>query len=307
MIFMFPVERWWGTYPVFFSLFVAWLYATYFIYKYFIVPNLFHGRRLRLYALVAMVFSLGITLLFSSYKITSPFYHQWQHKEMELAIHSWGVRLNQQAIWLHYILVVIFCCAVGMQRIHEIHPEIVFLDIELNGVSGVELARQLPPACCLIFTTAYAHYALEGFEVNAVDFLHKPYFYERFNRAIQKAEQWLRMHDLLRAADADTRQLILKSDYKNVAIPIDTICYIESIDNYVKAHLTDGSTVLSKITLRSVEEQLPQGEFIRIHRSFVVPRSRILSFTRTEVTLSKCNKTLPIGKKYVDQVMKLLA
>lgn len=114
MIFMFPVERWWGTYPVFFSLFVAWLYATYFIYKYFIVPNLFHGRRLRLYALVAMVFSLGITLLFSSYKITSPFYHQWQHKEMELAIHSWGVRLNQQAIWLHYILVVIFCCAVGM-------------------------------------------------------------------------------------------------------------------------------------------------------------------------------------------------
>lgn len=114
MIFMFPVERWWGTYPVFFSLFVAWLYATYFIYKYFIVPNLFHGRRLRLYALVAMVFSLGITLLFSSYKITSPFYYQWQHKEMELAIHSWGVRLNQQAIWLHYILVVIFCCAVGM-------------------------------------------------------------------------------------------------------------------------------------------------------------------------------------------------
>ena len=76
---------------MFFSLFVAWLYA-----------------------LAAMVFSLGITLLFSFYKITPPFYHQWQHKEMELAIHSWGVRLNQQAIWLHYILVVIFCCAVGM-------------------------------------------------------------------------------------------------------------------------------------------------------------------------------------------------
>lgn len=114
MIFMFPVERWWGTYPVFFSLFVAWLYATYFLYKYYIVPNLFHGRRLRLYALAAMFFSLGITLLFSSYKITSPFYHQWQLKETELAIHSWGVRLNQQAIWLHYILVVTFCCAVGM-------------------------------------------------------------------------------------------------------------------------------------------------------------------------------------------------
>lgn len=86
---------------------------------------------------------------------------------------------------------------IGMQRIRNWLPDVVFLDIEMNGTSGIELARQLPQSCCLIFTTAYAHYALEGFEVNAVDFLHKPFFYERFNRAMQRAEQWLRMHDLL--------------------------------------------------------------------------------------------------------------
>lgn len=74
----------------------------------------------------------------------------------------------------------------GMQRIHEWLPDIVLLDIEMNGTSGIELARQLPSSCCLIFTTAYAHYALDGFEVNAVDFLHKPYFYERFDRAMQR-------------------------------------------------------------------------------------------------------------------------
>lgn len=195
---------------------------------------------------------------------------------------------------------------IGMKRICEWMPDIVFLDIEMNGASGIELARQLPPSCCLIFTTAYAHYALDGFEVNAVDFLHKPYFYERFNRAMQKAEQWLHMHDLLQVAESATRQLMLKSEYKNVALSVDTILYIESIDNYVKVHLADGTSVLSKISLRAVEEQLPQGEFVRIHRSFLVPRSRITGFSRSEVVLGRNGKTLPIGKKYMDDVIALL-
>lgn len=193
---------------------------------------------------------------------------------------------------------------IGMQRIREWMPDIVFLDIEMNGNSGIELAKELPVSCCLIFTTAYAHYALEGFEVNAVDFLHKPYFYDRFERAMQKAEQWLKMHDLLIISELASHQLRLKSEYKNVTVSIDTILYIESIDNYIKVHLADGTSVLSKIPLRSIEEQLPQGEFIRIHRSFIVPRSRILRFTRTEIVLAKSGKRLPVGKKYVDNVMR---
>lgn len=194
----------------------------------------------------------------------------------------------------------------GMQRIHEWKPDIVFLDIEMNGVSGIELARQLPSSCCLIFTTAYAHYALEGFEVNAVDFLHKPYFYERFDRAMQKAEQWLRMHDLLQVSESSTRRIILKSSYKNVTILVDSILYVESIDNYVKVHLADSTSVLSKISLRAIEEQLPQGEFIRIHRSFLVSRIRITDFTHSEVILGKNGIRLPIGKRYMDDVISLL-
>lgn len=195
---------------------------------------------------------------------------------------------------------------IGMQRVCEWKPDILFLDIEMNGTSGIELARRLPPFCCLIFTTAYAHYALEGFEVNAVDFLHKPYFYDRFDRAMQKAEQWLRMHDLLRISESATRQLRLKSEYKNVTVSINTIVYIESIDNYVKVHLTDGSSVLSKIPLRNIEEELPKKEFVRIHRSFVVARKRITGFTRTEVMLEKTVGNLPIGKKYQETVACLL-
>lgn len=194
----------------------------------------------------------------------------------------------------------------GMLRVHEWNPDIVFLDIEMNGVSGIELARQLPSSCCLIFTTAYAHYALEGFEVNAVDFLHKPYFYERFDRAMQKAEQWLRMRDLLQVSESSTRRLILKSSYKNVTLLVDSILYIESIDNYVKVHLADGTSVLSKISLRAIEEQLPQGEFIRIHRSFLVSHVRITDFSHSEVVLGKTGVRLPIGKRYMDEVISRL-
>lgn len=195
----------------------------------------------------------------------------------------------------------------GMARVKEWRPDVVFLDIEMNGTSGIELARELPPACCLVFTTAYAHYALDGFEVDAVDFLHKPYFYERFERAMQKAEEWLRMHDLLRIAESASRSLVLKADYKNVSVAVDTILYIESLDNYVRVHTIDGATVTSKISLHAVEEQFPDGEFIRIHRSFVVPEKRIAKFSSTEVVLSKCGKRLPVGKTYSEAAMAVLS
>ncbi len=114
MIYIFPVERWWGTYPSFFIMFVGWLYITYFTYKYFIIPRLFHGGRQRAIAAAAIVVSLSITLLFSSYEISSPFRHLRQQMLQSINVPIWGIRMNQQAVWLHYIMVVIFCFAVGM-------------------------------------------------------------------------------------------------------------------------------------------------------------------------------------------------
>lgn len=110
----FPVERWWATAPVYFCLFVLWLYVTYFLYKRFIVPNLFHGKRSRVLALSAILVSLAVTAYFSSFEITSPFYHLRQQQLQTVSIPVWGARPNQQAVWLHYIIVVTFCFAVGM-------------------------------------------------------------------------------------------------------------------------------------------------------------------------------------------------
>lgn len=114
MLFAFPVERWWGSYPVYFASFALWLYVSYFAYRYFIVPRLFGNRRNRVYAIMAIVATLAITLLFSCYEITSPYYEFRQlHLELNPLPH-WGMRQNRQAVWLHFILVVTFCLVVGM-------------------------------------------------------------------------------------------------------------------------------------------------------------------------------------------------
>lgn len=114
MIFVFPVERWWGMYPWLLVLFAGWLYVTYFLYRYFIVPRLFHGGRRRFYALAVVVASLFVTFLFSSYDISSPFYHLRRQQLEMISFPVWGVRQNQQAVWLHYLLVVFFCFTAGL-------------------------------------------------------------------------------------------------------------------------------------------------------------------------------------------------
>ena len=114
MIYAFPVERWWGTYPLFFCSFVGWLYVTYFLHKYFVIPRLFQNGRQRMMALAAIAVSLAVTLLFSSYEISSPLYQAHQQQREHYPHLMWGIRQNQQAVWLHYIIVTIFCFAVGM-------------------------------------------------------------------------------------------------------------------------------------------------------------------------------------------------
>ena len=116
VIYAFPVERWWGTYPLFFGSFVAWLYVTYFLYKYFIIPKLFLKGRKRVAAVLAVLLSLSVTFFFSAYEITSPLHLAYQHQRQSAPFPIWGIRQNQQAVWLHYILVVVFCFAVGMLR-----------------------------------------------------------------------------------------------------------------------------------------------------------------------------------------------
>ncbi len=195
----------------------------------------------------------------------------------------------------------------GLQRVMEWMPDLVFLDIEMNGVSGIELARSIPKDCCIIFTTAYADYALEGFEVNAIDFLHKPFFYARFEKAVAKAAELTAMRSMMKMSESAERKITLKVEYKNVTVSIDDILYIEAMDNYCKLYRIGKPTIISQISLKSLLAMLPQNLFIRTHRSFAVPVNRIARFTRQQIELTDGTTHIPIGRMYSDDVLRTLS
>ena len=185
---------------------------------------------------------------------------------------------------------------VGLNAIRNEKPDLVFLDIEMNCIDGLEIAGSLPPDVPFIFTTAHARYALEGFELNAVDFLHKPFSYERFVKAVEKAE--LRMS----AASYAPSTLIVKEEYNNITIPTDEIYYIEAVGNYVKIYRSGSRNVLSRMTMKEVQSMLPASQFIRIHRSFIVSKQKIERFNKNSMKLKDITKLLPIGKCYVEDL-----
>lgn len=190
----------------------------------------------------------------------------------------------------------------GMEHIERTRPDVVFLDIEMTSHNGLELARRLPEGTVLIFTTAFSEYALEGFNVNAVDFLHKPIFYQRFEQAMEKAKAWLE-----RKADSKPAQewLTLKAEHKNVSIAIDSIAYIEAMDNYVKVYRKDLPTVVSQITMKEIQGMLPADGFARAHRSFIVPLKEIDRFSNRLIYLHNATRTIPVGRTYNDAFQQL--
>lgn len=188
----------------------------------------------------------------------------------------------------------------GMMYIEQTCPDIVFLDIEMNSYNGVEMARKLPASTTLIFTTAYSQYALDCFNVNAVDFLHKPIFYPRFKQAMAKALTWMK-----KDVESTLRQSItLKSEHKNVVVALDTVTYIEAMDNYVKVYRRDLPTIISQITMKEMETMLPTDRFIRVHRSFIVSLDVIDRFSNRKIYIHQCAKPIPVGRTYNDSFLK---
>lgn len=150
---------------------------------------------------------------------------------------------------------------IGLNEIRRLQPDLVFLDIQMNSINGLEIADSLPEKCCFIFTTAYAQYALEGFNLDAVDFLHKPFSYERFEVAVEKA---LRRIESKRNVSPEC--LIVKQEYNNVNIPLSDILYIEALGNYVKIFRKSGGHILTRTNFEKYNRYaFPERDFLRIH------------------------------------------
>lgn len=195
---------------------------------------------------------------------------------------------------------------IGIKRVVDMVPNIVFLDIEMNGISGVELAKSLPEGTCLIFTTAHARFALDGFELNAIDFLHKPFSFSRLEKAVEKAKHLIQLQRSGKGSSLDGKEITVKVEYENVQIPISDIQYIEAMDNYIKIYLADSRPVVSQMNLKRISQLLPEQEFIRIHKSYIVPVRKIERFTRKYVILSFKSVELPVGRSYADDFMGIM-
>lgn len=172
----------------------------------------------------------------------------------------------------------------ALAEIRDREPELVFLDIQMPDLDGLELSRMLPPATRIVFTTAFKQYAFESYEVSALDFLLKPIRYQKFLEAATKAQEWFALKEAASAqADASAQtEVFLKADGVLQKVELSDILYVEGMKDYVMFHLKSRrEPLVSHLTMKAAEEMLPAADFMRIHRSYIVSRRNIQSVSPT--------------------------
>ncbi len=203
-------------------------------------------------------------------------------------------------------------CADAVEALNFLRQQtidLLFLDIQMPNLLGTDLIRTLKNPPKVIFTTAYRKFAVEGFELDAVDYLLKPISFERFLKAVNKV-----METSLKATENNdsyyehksilqTAFINLRADRKNVKVLLHDILYIESLKDYIKV-VTTTKNIVTKQSISSIEEALPKDNFVRIHRSFIVAINKIESFTTDTIEIAK--HELPISRMYRHEVEKLL-
>lgn len=183
--------------------------------------------------------------------------------------------------------------------------QLLFLDIQMPRITGLDFFKSLPHPPPVIFTTAYPQYALDGFEVNALDYLVKPISFDRFYKAVLKAKEYYEVREMNLAeppASADT-YFFIKADNKLVRIDFDDILFAEALQNYVVIHTKDRKYI-TYLTFKSVEDYLPAASFVRTHKSYIVSASKIDSIEGNDIRIGAHH--IPISRNLKDDVMEKL-
>ncbi|MFA5443677.1 MAG: LytTR family DNA-binding domain-containing protein [Bacteroidales bacterium] len=192
-------------------------------------------------------------------------------------------------------------CSSGIEALTVLKSEkidLAFIDIQMPNLNGLELSRMMGD-CLVIFTTAFEQYALEGFKVNAIDYLLKPFSYAEFLTAANKAQRQAELLNTSHSVDNNTltsKNLVIKSDYKQQIINTPDIIYIEGIGDYIKIHLENGVSVQTLMTLKTIEEELPKNQFVRVHRSFIVNVRKVKTIERQRIVFDHVR--IPISDSY---------
>ena len=229
-----------------------------------------------------------------------------------IAIDDEPLALRQLASYiakLPYLELVATCSdALDAQQLLARQPvDLIFVDINMPELNGVDFVRSLIDRPMVIFTTAYSEYAIEGFKLDAVDYLLKPFDFADFSRAASKAHSLYELRQnqrtaadepaLSEAVPKDTEYISVKADHKVSLVKISDIIYLESEGEYVRMHLTNGTNITTLFRLKNMETALPAEHFMRIHRSYIVNLDFIRSYVRGRVYISE-TEYLPIGEIY---------
>jgi DNA-binding LytR/AlgR family response regulator len=207
----------------------------------------------------------------------------------------------------------------ALKALHEHSVDLIFLDIQMPDLTGIELARILDRGKKLsdpriIFTTAYDQFALEGYRVDALDYLLKPFSYEEFLRAVTKAQAYAERTQPQQKTPISSEPTVnqpedecifLKVEYQLVRVAYNDICYIQGLKDYVKIHLRSSpKPLLSLISMKALEEKLPPQRFMRIHRSYIISLDKIEAVSRGNVQIGK--ESIPVSNQYKDQFNELI-
>ena len=186
----------------------------------------------------------------------------------------------------------------AMKELRDNPAQLLFLDIQMPELSGIEFAKILPPETKIIFTTAFQQYAIESYRVNALDYLLKPISYKDFLKASDKALEWFNVKEKQNTYAKD-RFMFIKSDYKLVRVALDDILYIEGLKDYVRIYLQNGTRLMSLMNMKKLEDYLPRPEFLRTHRSYIVHMSKAQQIDRFRIVFG--DQYIPISDSYKEE------
>lgn len=184
----------------------------------------------------------------------------------------------------------------ALKYLQKYPVDLIFCDIQMPAMTGISLVKSLQQQTMVIFTTAFSQYAAVSYELNAIDYLLKPINLKRFTQAITKAQEYF---DYIHKDQSTNKNIFVRADFSLVKIPLDEILYIEGLADYLKIHIKNRKTVVARMPMKEMVEKLNSTDFIRVHRSFILPFSKIEAVRGTTIFIGE--KEFPIGRTYVDE------
>lgn len=185
----------------------------------------------------------------------------------------------------------------ALKYLRKFPTDLIFVDIQMPSITGINLVKSVQQNTMVIFTTAFSEFAALSYELNAIDYLLKPINQKRFMQAVSKALEYFNY--IHKKDDNSDKNIFIRADFSLVKIPLADILYIEGLADYLKIHIRDRKTIVARMPMKDIMEKLPTNDFIRVHRSFILPFHKIEAVRGTIIFIGE--KEFPIGKTYLEE------